>query len=201
MVWMVATAAVMVGRKRPYEIVQRLQRVAGATDVPLSCGEGIPYTHALRYSLCMLTKVCFQMSFSIAVCVWLWVCVCVWFNVGSKRGRWHWEKLRSNIPYCKSVTLQSSRQWLRATVETKLQVKVRRWAEEFCCWPVFCFDVSVFFLQVEGMSLKAAVVSEANPPKKTQTLLAMSGNTELTGKISFSPVYQNQKNHSTWAFF
>lgn len=69
MVWMVATAAVMVGRKRPYEIVQRLQRVAGATDVPLSCGEGIPYTHALRYSLCMLTKVCFQMSFSIAVCV------------------------------------------------------------------------------------------------------------------------------------
>lgn len=75
MVWMVATAAVMAGRKRPYEIVQRLQRVAGATDVPLSCGEGIPYTHALRYSLCMLTKVCFQMSFSIAVCVHDYECV------------------------------------------------------------------------------------------------------------------------------
>lgn len=47
------------------------------------------------------------------------------------------------------------------------------------------------------MSLKAAVVSEANPHKKKKTLLAMSGNTELTGRISFSTVYQNQKNHST----
>lgn len=51
MVWTFATAAVTPGRKRPYEIVQRLQRAAGVTDVPLSCGEGIPYTHALWYSL------------------------------------------------------------------------------------------------------------------------------------------------------
>ncbi len=75
MVWTFATAAVTPGRKRPYEIVQRLQRAAGATDVPLSCGEGIPYTHTLWYSQWICT-VCFQMSFSIAVCV----CVCVIYS-------------------------------------------------------------------------------------------------------------------------
>lgn len=49
--WTLATVAVTLGRKGPYEIVQRLQSAAEATDVPLSCGEGIPYTHTLWYSL------------------------------------------------------------------------------------------------------------------------------------------------------
>lgn len=42
MVWTSATAAVTLSRMRPHEIIQRIQRVAAATDVPLSCGEGIP---------------------------------------------------------------------------------------------------------------------------------------------------------------
>lgn len=41
-VWTSATAVVTLSGMRPHEIVQRIQRVAGATDVPLSCGEGIP---------------------------------------------------------------------------------------------------------------------------------------------------------------
>lgn len=72
MVWMVATAAVTPSRKRPSEIVQRLQKVAPATDVPLSCGESIPYTHAVVFTVNILLM-CFQMSFSIVVCV----CICV----------------------------------------------------------------------------------------------------------------------------
>lgn len=51
MVWTLATAAVTLCGERLHEIVQRLQSAAGATDVPLSCGGGIPYTHTLCYSL------------------------------------------------------------------------------------------------------------------------------------------------------
>lgn len=59
--------------KRPSEIVQRLQKVAGATDAPLSCGEGIPYTHAVVFTVNTLTKRLFpNVIFHSGVCV----CLC-----------------------------------------------------------------------------------------------------------------------------
>ena len=76
-----------------YEIVQRLQRAAEATDAPLSCGEGIPYTHTLWYSLWIglfpndiflswaHARVC------VCVCECVWVCDLLW---DLKRGWWHW---------------------------------------------------------------------------------------------------------------
>ena len=60
--------------------------------------------------------------------------------------------------------------WLGATVETKLQLKVERSAEEFHCRPALCF-FSFFFFFVVGGSLKvtARLLSPFFTHRRSQT--------------------------------
>lgn len=59
MVWRSATAAAALRGKRPGEIVQRLQRLASATNASLFHGKGIPDSHAVVFTA---NTLCFLLS-------------------------------------------------------------------------------------------------------------------------------------------
>lgn len=59
MVWRSATAAAALRGKRPDEIVQRLQRLASATNASLFHGKGIPDSHAVVFTA---NTLCFLLS-------------------------------------------------------------------------------------------------------------------------------------------
>jgi len=113
-------------RNRPPEITG-----TGGTDGPLSCGEGIPYTHSCgiheEYVLTVVSKCHFP-------CVCVCVCVCTISLCGLKRG-WHGSRHVNHLVK-KSNCNRAAWLWA-ATYDYEVEQEVE---ESYCCSVLCSFN-------------------------------------------------------------